>query len=381
MDYDCIIVGGGPAGATAARTLAKSGISVGVLEKARFPRPKTCGGGLTKKGYDEVGLDLGGQILHETTNVRAVFSRSRGSEFETSHTLTKFVDRTGFDDHLIRAADREGARIHQGVKITGMEYNGSRFLIRTNGGTFRASFLLGADGANSLVNGRFGVVERGDFGKGISLEVPRARFIRNAVMTFDFSILTHGYGWIFPKGHKVSVGLYTIDPRQKGMPALLDGFLSSMDCIKYDDLEKRGHILPFWGIHYRQPDFPVLLAGDAAGFVDQLSGEGISYAVRSGRIAAQCVASWLQTGKFNPLELQTRYEREIISVLRTGRKLANAFYGRRFPLYQILTSGPGLKVLYLAFMKGDDYPAILRSLPGYLLKGPKVHRASWGSGK
>jgi geranylgeranyl reductase family protein len=372
MDYDCIVVGGGPAGATASRILAGNGVSVGLLDRAHFPRSKPCGGGLTTKGYEEVGLGLDGQILNEVRAVRAVMPRSGMSELKTEQTLVRFVDRARFDHLLIRAADREGVRIHTGISITGMEHNGTSFVIRTDRSTFQAPYLLGADGANSEVNGRFGVVRRGEFGKGISIDVPRNRFSRTHVMTFDFTAISHGYGWVFPAGETVKLGLYTTNPRLKGMPALLEAFLDSMDCAGYRDLEKRSQILPFWGVHYRQPPSPVLLAGDAAGFVDPLSGEGISYAVRSGKIAAGCISSWLRTGKFNPADLQSLYEREIISTLRSGRKLANAFYGRRFPLYQILTSGPGLKTFCLAFMNGEEYPAILRRLPGYIIKGRDV---------
>ncbi|UCG38495.1 MAG: NAD(P)/FAD-dependent oxidoreductase [bacterium] len=366
MRYDCVIVGGGPAGSTAARILAGSGLSVVVLEKDRFPRVKPCGGGLTTRSFQEMGLDLAGHVQHEARTVRVITGPGRITELEARGTLARVVDRARLDHFLLEEARRAGAAVFQRTKVGAVERSAEGFVVLTGSGTYRTPFLIGADGANSIVNRSLRIVERTEFGKGMVVILPGDRYQGDPRLTFDFSAVPLGYAWIFPRRDSLCAGVYTLDRRLEGLSAHLDRFLLKEGYTDHGDIERWAHILPFWGIRYRQPAFPAILTGDAAGFVDPMSGEGISYAVTSAGIAARAVLEAFQSRSFDPAALQERYHREVIRILRVGRRLSRIFYGRKPPLSRIVTSELALRIFSLAFLRGDGYPDIAKRLPGYL---------------
>ena len=171
MRYDAIVVGAGPAGSTAARTLAREGASVLLLDRARFPRDKPCGGGVTVRAASCQDVDLTPVV--ERTISGARFSLQLGPAFDRRYDepLTYMTQRSRLDAHLVEAAVGAGATFRDGGSVRSVEVVantdgrgggsgsslGGAVTVRTDGGSYTAGVLIGADGANGFVGRATGV--------------------------------------------------------------------------------------------------------------------------------------------------------------------------------------------------------------------------------
>ncbi len=170
MRYDAIVVGAGPAGSTAALTLAREGASVLLLDRARFPRDKPCGGGVTIRAASCQDIDLAPVI--ERTIMGARFSLRLGSAFDLrfDEPLTYMTQRSRLDAHLVEAAVSAGSAFRDGESVRSVEVAVNRdglggsgsslagaVTVRTDGGSYTARALIGADGANGVVGRATGI--------------------------------------------------------------------------------------------------------------------------------------------------------------------------------------------------------------------------------
>jgi len=150
-DYDVIVVGAGPAGSTAARALAQGGARVCLVDKARFPRPKPCGGALSPRTIRH--LPHGFEKIVRTHVRRAVFTFRSGRPFEivSATPMGYMVCREEFDVWLKAGAEEAGVSVREGVPVRAIEETGAGITVRAGGEALSAPTLIGADGANSLV--------------------------------------------------------------------------------------------------------------------------------------------------------------------------------------------------------------------------------------
>jgi geranylgeranyl reductase family protein len=329
MPYDAIVVGGGPAGSTAARILATEGASVLLFDRARFPRDKPCGGGVTIRAASCQDLDLAPVI--EQTISGARFSLRLGHAFDRSFEkpLTYMTQRCRLDAHLVDAAAAAGADLHDGEPVRSVETNGRRVTVRTDRDSYEASALIGADGANGVVGRQTGVRPRTEEAVALEGNVPYPDGIPSHWREFvglDLGGLAGGYGWVFPKGDHLNVGVgawkyaaFTLRPKLADLCRRY-GF----DPLALEDL--RGHHLPVRIPGSAIARGPVALVGDAAGLIDPLSGEGIHTAFASGRLAARAALRMLagQAGDFSPYQLAV--DRRIQPELTVSRKLQELFH-------------------------------------------------------
>jgi len=306
--WDVAVVGAGPAGSTAARDLARRGIDVLVLEKCTLPRLKPCAGGLTPKAYRLLDFDLG----------PVVRARARTVELQARHhgrfTLTApraeiwMADRTQLDCLLAEEARRAGAHCHEGEPLLGLRL-GSAVTLETARATYRARAVVGADGADSVVARLVGLRPRRESRYALALELeaePAGPGLGDTAIV-DFG-LPHGYFWAFPKGDRCNVGVsaFRFDRDAfRGLRHQLDRMLAKHGLSFPSSPRLHGHKLPIWSGREPLDAGPVLLAGDAAGLVDPLFGEGIAFALRSGQLAADAIAARL-SGKVESLDGYTR---------------------------------------------------------------------------
>jgi geranylgeranyl reductase family protein len=335
VDYDVIVVGAGPAGASAAYWLGEAGKRVLVLERERLPRYKPCGGGVPKAIFGRFPFDLSAVIEREVGRVCFRFRDGRQALADLPGQPVAMVMRDRFDLHILQQAR---ADVRDGSLAVALRQDGAGVLVGTRSGeTYRGRYVVGADGANSRVARLAGLRRGKQMGTGIEVEVPcddhlLAEYADTALFVFG----THpfGYQWIFPKaGHLsvgIGVGLGKAPPTLRG---ILRREMAALG-VDVDGARWRGHPLPVYLQHEPLRRGRVLLAGDAAGLVDPLLGEGIRHAVDSGRLAAQAVLTGDVAG------YTRRIRREIGTDLLWGLRWARLFYGHPWGSFELGVRNP-----------------------------------------
>ena len=328
--YDVLIVGSGPAGASAALCLAEAGVRVAVLEKATLPRYKTCGGGVTRRALRLIPFDIQ-EVVERDCFVAEMNLRDAGLHFETQRKdpIVSMTMRDRFDSLLLSEAEKAGARIHPSCKVSDVIPHSDRVELLTSKGGFSACFVIAADGAMSTVVRRMKWPDHCRLVPALEYEVfvndnILDRFSRSA--RFDFGVVPCGYGWVFPKKDHLSIGLLTMRGGTVNLNGQLDAYLRLLGITSVRRMERHGFLIP---VATRRPPLAkdrILLVGDAAGLVDPLTGEGITGAVQSGRIAARSLLG----GRLKTDEVSRAYNTEIASrimpELETSRRLATLLY-------------------------------------------------------
>jgi geranylgeranyl reductase family protein len=321
---DVIVVGAGPAGSTTAFYLAQAGLDVLLLEKSRFPREKVCGDGLTPRGVRAL-VAMGISVSEQDGWVRNKGLRVIGAgqrmelpwpELSSYPGYGLVRPRTDLDQMLARRAEQAGARLLEGVTVTGPVRDDRTGRItgvtaKTAEGerTYRARVVVAADGNSSRLSVSMGLRKRDDRPLGVAVRTyyrsPRHDddYLESWLDLWDGDRLLPGYGWIFGMGDGTSnVGLGLMNTSaafgHTDYHGLLHKWLAGMPA-EWGFTEEnrtepiRGAALPM-GFnrtpHYYQG---LLLVGDAGGMVNPFNGEGIAYAMESGEILARTVAQAL----------------------------------------------------------------------------------------
>ncbi len=328
--HDLIVVGAGPGGSNAAAVALRSGLSVAQVDAARFPRVKPCAGGLTVKALGALQFELGPSLRGAFDQFEFNAWRGTRTVYTFRSRLLTMVSRPHFDDRLVEENCRSsGFDFFDGERVRAIEWSGERFLVRTDARAIAGRQLVGADGANGIVNRVFRCAE--PRGRAIAVEVnPRREDVHGDPVPrpcFDFGALPRGYGWVFPKDDSWSVGLYTLERGIKDLPARLRDYLVAKGfCVRGDPVAGfEAHPIPLGGDRLRDPGAPVYVVGDAAGLADALTGEGIYHALESGRIAGETAAG-VARGECGPERYRRRLRASVLRDTSWTWKLARPFY-------------------------------------------------------
>ena len=323
QDVDVAIVGLGPAGASAAAEAARSGCRVVAIDRRREPgRPVQCA------EFVPALIDVAAGALAQSVRQR-IASMTTFVETDAPDVREPFpgqmLDRARFDAALVARAIDAGASCDFGVTVRAVAGDGTVAL--SDGRTLAAKVVIGADGPRSIVGAAIGSVNMALVETRqvtAALRVPHAStdiFLSNAI--------PGGYGWLFPKGEVANIGA-GIAPearsRLKSIVAELHRSLIESGRVARDVLALTGGLIPVGGIV--QPrgtlgDTLVLLAGDAAGLANPVTGAGIASAVYSGKLAGEAAAA----AAAGDADAAQDYEDELRSVL--GPALARALARRR----------------------------------------------------
>jgi menaquinone-9 beta-reductase len=298
-DYDALVVGAGPAGASAAFQLASAGMRVALIEKARFPREKLCGGLLSERA-EKVYRGIFGDNWHQsyefTASGMSFYYKTRWINELRNYRRLYFTTRSKFDGHLVQMAAGKGARFIDGAGVRHVDPE-SGVLLLENGDRVTASFIIGADGANSRVARSLGLaIQKSNLAAGLEIDLPREG-VRAGLdhPEIHFGMVRWGYGWVFPKKESLTVGIAGLVRKNEDLRANFQHFLEQLFPDR-PPIRWKGHPIPF-GNFLRQPGKEnVLLAGDAAGLVEPVTGEGIAFAMQSGSDAAQAVLQAAEAG-------------------------------------------------------------------------------------
>jgi len=371
--YDAVVVGGGPAGSTVARLLASAGLKVLILERKKFPRFKLCGGALSSRIASYLPKDFKRKVLNI---IDGGFLGYKGQEFveKSSGEVAYIIDRESFDLFLIEKALEEGAELLEETAFISMEQEGNLYRLRTSKGDFLADFVVGADGFYSRVASFLGMTPR-TYYRSIELEaegeIPKNRVI------IDLGVVKRGYAWIFPKGDRLNIGIATTG--RENLYELLVNYVKKHKLLKLKREEKpRGWFIPF-----RESANPenlgrdrILLCGDAGSFVDPLLGEGIYYAVLSGKALAESIIA----SPSRPLELYVKKVKPLLEEFGYAGKIARLAYrfqrvafsmGGGYSLYNYMELLKGKRTYRELYLKGwKDF--ILHFLKSELLSKLKL---------
>jgi geranylgeranyl reductase family protein len=293
--YSVIVVGAGPGGSTCAYALARKGVDVLLLERARLPRLKPCGGGFPEKTRALYDFDLS-PVLEKTVREAVISIQGQRHIFIPGpEGMGYMVMRDKFDALVAQQAQAQGVEFHQEEECLSVEPEKNRWIVRTNKDTYSTEFLVGADGAPSRIAGQLGLMRSFDrYGVAIAAElrVSDEQLARQGpCVHFDFLQVPKGYAWIFPKADHLTVGMFSALPRVKGMRKALDEFIDQNANLRgYREMFFcRGHLMPRGGVYHRLVTEGALLVGDAAAMTDPFFGEGIYYAARSGILASNAI--------------------------------------------------------------------------------------------
>jgi len=291
--YTVLVIGGGPAGSAAAHTLASNGTDVCLVDKFDFPRQKLCGGLLTpraRKNFIEIFGTGWDDVYEYRCNGVKFFNGDRLVNAIDRYRELYVCDRYRFDSHLIDRAGKQGADLLLGEKVTSVDLRNHRCRLNS-GKEIGYRYLIGADGVNSVVTNTLYKNRTSRNGKAFALEItlPAATLSRAIVEPeIYFDTLDWGYGWIFPRKDEVVIGIGGLFWRNRDFRVIFNTFFRDRFHKEYTGVLK-GHFVPFGDYSKGMGRDGILLAGDAAGLVDPITGEGIAYAMQSGYYAAQSV--------------------------------------------------------------------------------------------
>ncbi|MEW6776902.1 MAG: NAD(P)/FAD-dependent oxidoreductase [Bdellovibrionota bacterium] len=325
-EWDVIVVGAGPAGASAGWFLARGGAKVLLLDRSGFPREKVCGDGLTPRSVRMLeALGLGERykrFYHRIDGVRLV--SPDGTVLSTPLPASVFggvgctVPRKVLDNDLLENAVAAGAHFRASWPVRSVEVEADRVCVTGESGErLVAKAVIGADGAYSVVRRSLRIPPNEGvhsawairaYLEGVELDFPHAFEV-----VWDRDILP-AYAWVFPLGEgRANVGIGTtswhLEKMDRKLPDLLAAFLEKNPHLKGRARERpKGHCLPLGSFLPRTWADRALLAGDAASLINPLTGDGIEYAMESGRYAAEALLEGLAEGDLSGKGLRS-YER------------------------------------------------------------------------
>lgn len=359
MEKDILIIGGGPAGLSTALHLQQLAPDLAprilLLEKAHYPRPKLCAGGLVADAevlLERLGLDVN-EIPHAAAQSARFDFRGRGISISApgAHTL-RVIRRDEFDAWLAEKARGRGIEIREGVNVRNVRPDADGVSVETDQGEFRARVVVGADGSNGqtrrcvlpgepLYTARVLEVITPDYNTSAKLEKTRGK-----VAIFDFAPVPDGiagYTWDFPtqvKGQpKRCWGIYDANLPDSGpRPPLKETLAAEMQRfgLNLADHDLKGHPIRWFDPFNRMSAPRVLLAGDSVG-ADPIFGEGISMALGYGKVAAAELAQAFRREDFS----LAGYRRRVLMSPLGGTLLARwilayLIYTFRWPWFQFL---------------------------------------------
>jgi geranylgeranyl reductase family protein len=289
IDYDVIIAGAGPAGATAAYFLTRGGLKVLILEKKSLPRYKPCGGGVSLEFLKSIFPFSFETVINQRVTELRFISPPLDVAIPCEPDVLVMVNRDAFDHFLVT---RSGAVIMTGKPLANLEQINDHVIVTSEDGSqYTCRFLIGADGANSRVTHLLGLGKKRLRIPAVEgeIEVPGhiyKEFSHGPV--FIFTRLSFGYAWIFPRAGRLAVGIAGLRPKPGQLVKILKQTLFKQG-IDLDEGKLHMHPIPVYTRKHQVLSGQVLLCGDAAGLVDPLSGEGIRVAITSGKLAAEAI--------------------------------------------------------------------------------------------
>lgn len=392
LDADVIVVGAGPAGSSTAYFLAQAGHHVLLLDRADFPRDKTCGDGLSPRALRVLGL-MGAREEVEAEGMRIDTLRLFSPDGESVSapivrqdnvpTQAQVLPRVKLDDIIRRAAIRGGAEFRRGA-VTDLRHEAGEFSgVSLDGGALQARAVVVATGASNGLLERAGFSRQGDLGRAARAYFEDLQPLPHEVEFHFDSVPLPGYGWIFPTsttsanigaGYFVKAGRkpFEASPQHTMRSFLENPYVARMIGESAPTTAPKGYPLRTDFLTARVAAPRLYMVGESAGLVNPLTGEGIDFALESGELAAGLIADDLRAGR-TPAEAAaafTRGMRRQFGALFAGIGRVRDLYLQPWVLNRFVRAAQrhdDLKLLLLQIALGNTDP--MRALrPGPLAR-------------
>lgn len=364
---DFAVIGGGPAGASAARRLAAAGASVLVFERRPMPRPKPCGGALSARAMAYLDFPLPDALVDvQVFGLRAHVGRMT-AEARLDRRVAVLVTRARFDHYLVSMAQEAGARVVW-QPVRSLRVRPDAVVLATPGGEHTAACVVICEGANRRLGRAVCPPDAPDERLfALAADVPAARpgpcAGQDGLLDIYHGVVDWGYGWVFHHGAYYSVGVAGLASRISRPRETFARFVAERG-LALDGVAVRGGFIPCGGVRRRRTADRLLLAGDAAGLADPFQGEGLTYAIRSGQLAADAALAAADRGDFSRRALagydqacRATFDRD----LRHAWVLARLLYRWPTPLLRGVTSEAEVLRRYLGITCGEStYGEFLR---------------------
>lgn len=347
-----------------------------LVDRARFPRDKLCGGGITGRSQrymaEIFGQPAGAHLGLTSRRVRLVSGRTVLADLDDAPPILLTL-RQDLDADLFGRALEQGAQDFSGRRIAALEPDAARVTL-TDGTELAGRVLIGADGVNSatarVLFGRVFDPARIGFALEAEAPVPHPP-ATDPVVEIDMSAAAWGYGWAFPKAGSLTIGVGGVQGRNPDMRQVMAAYLLRHG-LPAEGLKVKGHFLPAGDPRPSPGRGRALLAGDAAGLIDPMTGEGIAWALKSGQLAGQAAAQAIAAGGAD--QAHRHYScllRPVQAEMRYARRLRGLVYhpALRGSFLRHLAGQPATQRRFLALLSGDlDYADLgLLSVPKHLL--------------
>ncbi|MHA1851097.1 MAG: NAD(P)/FAD-dependent oxidoreductase [Candidatus Thorarchaeota archaeon] len=342
--HDLLVIGGGPAGAACARRAALNGLDVVLVDKHHHPRPKPCGGALGPRAIAALDFDIS-HLVEGKFNTAKIHRPSGKTSVLTRKDLEGYlINRSVFDSFLIDKAKDAGSEVVLDNEIVAIEQLRKGVRALGVGDSYKAHLLVGADGVNGITSKELDIRHQWspeNVAVCIRAEVPLDSSEIECTLTQEteqpqsyidlyYGFVDWGYGWCFPKQDSLNIGLGCRLDKARGIRDKWEPFLSKMaqeKDIKIKVTEKTSARVPIGGDHGRIIGRRSMLIGDAAGLVSPVSGEGISFAIESGHLAADVATEAIkEESPVHIVEYDQRMKQQYLQELKDLRFLAGILY-------------------------------------------------------
>ncbi len=301
--------------------------------------------GAAQASVAAAGLDL--HPLALDTVGRITFTRAGRAAFtREAPPFLPMVLRSQLDEALVRVATDAGVELRTGVTVTAYDQTPTGIVLTTRDGTLHARAVVGADGSQGRAAAYVGVVcEQVDLGLEAELPTPPGSDWQGRVL-LDWGPVPGSYGWVFPKGDTLTVGVIGDRTHGAAVRAYYRSFVASLGLDLSTATHDGGHLT-----RVRAPGSPlsrgrVLVAGDAAGLLEPWTREGISFALRSGALAGAAAAG-------DPASYAPAVERELGPEVAAGRRALAAFTAHPRLVHEVMRSLPGMWGLFTRLVSGQ----------------------------
>jgi geranylgeranyl reductase family protein len=377
--YDAVVVGMGPAGATAAYQLSRAGLSVLAIEKETHPRYKVCGGGLSARIDRILEDDYKSVVEHTIYGIQFSYRGADPLSLDCSSPIAYMVMRDRFDHFLVEKARQVGTEVHEDEPVTSCQQLPDGIEVTTDRGRYLAKVLIGADGANSLVAQQLFPGRRSRRMATLESEIPigpAPHYPGTGRALIDIGATPAGYAWIFPKQERLSIGVGDLRGGLASPKKIFDQFVrDEKGLAPWKVPQPVGHPLPLFSEHSGANRESVglvsgraLLVGDAGHLVDPLFGEGIYYAVRSGQLAAESILSQVKDERRSLADYEEAVRREIYEEFRVAVRMASIVYSYPRLCHRLLPRYQHIVMLYYDVLRGRETYQTFYARAKYVIK-------------